>query len=261
MWSLFDKKKWLAFAMDLRQYPARTNTLCKHGVFIAIGSALSLTAIADGNTVDKVYHPYVDALEQELEWRTIYQDDQPEVSNHRQLHRFAYGRAFGDRWFGEIYLTGENSDDTSFKLKTYELEAKWQLTEQGEYWEDWGLRFEIEKEAHERSWEFSTGILVEKEWGRWSGTANFTLAHEWGSDIQDETETSAALQMRYRLSRWFEPALELYAGEDTQALGPVIMGDIKIGTRKNIHWETGMIFGLTEESANNTMRFLIEYEF
>ena len=228
---------------------------------IPIFYVLSSASLADGNSVDKVYHPYVDALEQELEWRTIYQDDQPETNDHLQLHRFSYGRAFGDRWFGEIYLTGDNSDDTSFKLKAYELEAKWQATEQGEFWADWGLLFELEKEAHESIWEFSTGILVEKEWGRWSGTANFLITREWGSDIEDEIETSAAFQIRYRLSRWFEPALELYGGEDTRAIGPVIMGNIITGTRKKLHWEAGMIFGMTEESANNTLRFLIEYEF
>ena len=121
-------------------------------------SLLSPICIADGNTVDKIYHPYVDALEQEIEWRAIYQDDQPQGNDQsnektdRQLHRLSYGRAFGERWFGEIYLTGENSDDTSFKLEAYELEAKWQLTEQGEYWADWGILFELEKDAHESIW-------------------------------------------------------------------------------------------------------------
>lgn len=222
---------------------------------------LSPLCRADGNTVDKIYHPYVDALEQEIEWRAIYQDDQPGKNDHIQLHRLSYGRAFGDRWFGEIYLTGENSEDTSFKLEAYEVEAKWQLTEQGEFWADWGLLFELEKEAHESIWEFSTGVLVEKEWGPWSGTANVLLTHEWGSDIEDEVESSVALQVRYRLSRWFEPAIEFFAGEDTKAIGPAIMGTINTGTRQNVHWEAGMIFGLDGDSANNTVRLLLEYEF
>ncbi len=216
---------------------------------------------ADGNTVDKIYHPYVDALEQELEWRAIYQDDQPGQEDNLQLHRFSYGRAFGDRWFGEIYLTGEQAEDTGFKLEAYELEAKWQLTEQGEFWADWGLLFELEKESSESIWEFSTGVLAEKEWGRWSGTANFLVSQEWGSDIDDEIETSLGLQTRYRLSRWLEPAVEFYAGQDTHALGPVLMGDLKAGIRRNLHWEIGLLFGLDEDSANNTFRALIEYEF
>lgn len=218
-------------------------------------------AHADGNAVDKIYHPYVDALEQEIEWRAIHQDDQPGQDDNLQLHRLSYGRAFGDRWFGEIYLTGEKSEDNSFELEAYELEAKWQVTEQGEYWADWGLLFELEKESDEDIWEFSTGILAEKEWGRWSGTANFIISQEWGSDIDDEIESTLGLQARYRLSRWLEPAVEFYSGQDTRALGPVLMGDVNAGIRRNLHWEIGMLFGLDENSANNTLRALIEYEF
>ncbi|MEH6617433.1 MAG: hypothetical protein V7699_06315 [Porticoccus sp.] len=217
--------------------------------------------MADGSVVDKIYHPYVDALEQEIEWRAIHQDDQPGAEDNLQLHRFGYGRAIGERWFGEIYLIGKKSDDAEFKIEAYELEAKWQITEQGEYSADWGLLFELEKEAHESIWEFSTGILVEKEWGQWSSTANLVLTQEWGSDIEDEIESSAGLQVRYRLSRWLEPALEFYSGEDTQAIGPVLMGNINTGIRQNLHWETGIIFGIDEDSPNTTLRALIEYEF
>ncbi|WP_438952400.1 hypothetical protein [Porticoccus sp.] len=216
---------------------------------------------ADGNAVDKIYHPYVDALEQELEWRAIYQDDQPDQPDHRQLHRLSYGRAFGDRWFGEVYLTGDRAENDGFSLEAYEVEAKWQITEQGEYWADWGLLFELEKQARENIWEFSTGILAEKEWGRWSGTANVIVSQEWGQDIEDEIETSLGLQTRYRLSRWIEPALELYANEQTLALGPVLMGNIQTGVRRSLHWEAGFLFGLDDKSANNTLRLLIEYEF
>ena len=81
------------------------------------------------------------------------------------LYRFGYGRAFGDSWFGEVYLIGKKSDETGFQLEAYELEAKWQITEQGEYWADWGLLMELEKESHENIWEFSTGILVEERVG------------------------------------------------------------------------------------------------
>ena len=217
--------------------------------------------LADGNAVDKIYHPYVDALEQELEWRAIYQDDQPDQPDHRQLHRFSYGRAFGDRWFGEVYLTGDKAENDSFSLRAYEVEAKWQLTEQGEFWADWGILFELEKQARENIWEFSTGVLAEKEWGHWSSTANIIISQEWGSDIEDEIESSLGLQTRYRLSRWIEPAVELYVNEHTLALGPALMGNIQAGVRRSLHWEVGLLFGMNDKSANNTLRALIEYEF
>jgi len=59
----------------------------------------------EGVVVDKIYHPYVIAFEKELEWRMIYQDQQPGMADNFQMHQIAFG------------------------------------------WADWGLLFELEKEA------------------------------------------------------------------------------------------------------------------
>jgi hypothetical protein len=223
-----------------------------------IGSGQSLEA---GVVVDKIYHPYVQALEQELEWRTIYQDRQPSVADNSWLYQLAYGRSLSDRWFAEAYLVGGKSDEQSFDIEAYELEAKWQLTEQGEFWADWGILFELEKEASENVWEFATAVLVEKEWGKWSGAANFWVLNEWGSDIKNELNASLNLQARFRYSRAFEPAIEFYSGRDTRGLGPALLGQVKMGNKQLLSWEFGVIFGLDSKSPNRTLRFLLEFEF
>jgi hypothetical protein len=224
-------------------------------------TTLSADAAADGVVIDKIYHPYVQPLERELEFRAIWQDRQPGRPDDLQLYRFAYGQSFGDKWFAELYLVGENSSDDSFGIEAYELEVQRQLTEQGEYWADWGLLFELEKERDLDAWEFSTALLAEKEWGRWSGTANLFLMHEWGEDIADETETRLGLQARYRYSRGFEPAIELYSGEDTRGIGPAFMGQLPLGGRRQLRWEAGAIFGMDSKSPDTTLRFLLEFEF
>jgi len=217
--------------------------------------------LADGIVIDKIYHPYVQPLEQELEWRMIYQDEQPSADDNLWLYQLAYGRSLNDRWFVEAYLVGEKSDEESFGIEAFELEAKWQLTEQGEFWADFGLLFELEKEANEDVWEFATALLVEKEWGKWSGAANFYVINEWGSDIRDELETRLNLQARYRYSQAFEPAIEFYSGQNTRGLGPAFMGQVKMGNRQRLRWEAGAIFGLDSTSPNRTLRFLLEFEF
>lgn len=227
----------------------------------ALAPFMSITGWADGIVVDKIYHPYVDAMEQELEWRAVYQDQQPEQHDNRQLHRFAYGRAFGERWFGEIYLVGEKSSEQSFDLEAMELEARTQLTEQGEYWADWGLLFELEKEFGRDIWEAGIGIIAEKEIGPWSVTANLIASQEWGQDISDELESTLGIQSRYRLSRSFEPGLEFHSGQDTKAFGPIIMGNIPTGVRRSVHWELGWLLGLEGDSPDNSIRAGIEYEF
>jgi hypothetical protein len=41
----------------------------------------------------------------------------------------------------------------------------------------------------------------------------------------------------------------------------VIQGNISLSLRKSLHWESGVIFGLGNDSPNTSYRFLIEYEF
>jgi hypothetical protein len=231
------------------------------GLVILASMVLPLTAAADGLVIDKIYHPYVQPLEQELEWRASLQDRQPGQPDDLGLYRLAYGRAIGERWFGEVYLVGQRSDAEDFEISGYELEALRQLTDQGEYWADFGLLFELEKQDGLDIWEFSTGLLAEKEWGKWSGTANLYVSQEWGDDIEDELETAMGLQARYRYSRFLEPAVELYKGDKAYGIGPAVMGDIKLQGRQKLHWETAAIFGVDSESPNLTWRFLLEFEF
>jgi len=234
-------------------------------MFKASVSCLSLFflshALADGSAVDKVYHPYVDALESEIEFRSLFQENSSGPNNFKQLHQLSFGRSFGQALFGEVYLVGERSRSGQFELEAFEFELKWQLSEQGEYSADWGILFEYEQEFNDDIQEFTTGILVEKEFGRFSGTANLLLIQEWGSAIKDEFETAVAMQARYRYSRAFEPGLELYAGQDSAGIGPVMMGAVSLGVRKALRWEAGVILGIGSDSPDNSFRFLLEYEF
>ncbi len=209
--------------------------------------------LADDLAVDKVYHPYVQPMEREVEWRMVAAD-----GDH--LQRLGIGQSLNDRVFVEGYLLAADEDDT-FRLEGYELETRIQLTEQGEYAIDWGVMVELEKAHQEDEWELATALLMEKQWGHWVGAANLWLEYEWGDEVQDEFETAVALQTRYRLSPEFEPAIEFYGGEDTRALGPVAMGDMRFGAGKKLHWETGVLFGLSKKTPDTILRLLAEYEF
>lgn len=224
-------------------------------------SSISPFSAGDGQIIDVIYHPYVEQFEQEFEWRVSAQDDQNSVDNDLQTHRFSYGRALNQKVFGEIYLIAEKSENESFDVEGYEVEIRWQLTEQGEYGIDWGLLFELERETSNDIWELGAGLLVEKEFGRWSGTGNFILAREWGSGTPDEFETAMALQIRNRYRQSFEPAIELYKGEDTFAIGPAALGLIRLDINRNVKWEAGLIFGLDRDSPDHTLRLKFDYEF
>ncbi len=219
--------------------------------FLGILLSLHTPCFADSTAIDKVYHPYVQPLEREVELRMISADDE-------QQYRLGVGKSLSDRLFVEGYLIASNNETT---LDAFELEAKWQLTEQGEYAADWGVLVELEKDRHGDNWELATAILMEKEWGRWVNATNLKLIYEWGDTIDAELESALAVQMRYRYSRLFEPAIELYSGQNTRAIGPVVMGDIKFGAGKKLHWESGVIFGVDSKTPNSTWRLLTEFEF
>ncbi|HDZ15792.1 MAG TPA: hypothetical protein ENI26_09375 [Methylophaga aminisulfidivorans] len=212
-----------------------------------------LIANADGSAIDKVYHPYVEPLEQEFEWRMITADGD-------SLQKFSYGQSVSDRLYIEGYLVAADQQD-NFHLSSVELEVKYQLTEQGEYVIDWGYLGELERSTRFNGWEYTNTLLMEKQWGNWVGAANLSLVYEWGSEVDNELETAAALQAKYRLSRHFEPAIELYAGQDSHAIGPVALGDLRLGPGKKLHWETGVLFGVDDKTPDTTLRFLTEFEF
>jgi hypothetical protein len=216
-------------------------------------------AAADGIVVDKIYDPYVEELETEIEWRFVEQnyDRAPGV----QKQSFGFGRSLSDRWAVELYAIAQKSPGENLSIDTYEAEAKWQLTEQGEYAVDWGLLFEVEREIEENAWEVSTQLLASRDFGKTTVTANFGIIYEWGETIQNEIESTLRMQVRYRLKESFEPAIELHVGQDTTAVGPAIGGLFRLSEGKKLRWEFGLFAGISESSPDSIVKANVEFEF
>lgn len=233
-------------------------------IIYQLGTLLTLcllnlsVSLADGIPVDKVYHPYVLANERELEWRfTSRQND----SGNVLAQRFAYGHAVSEYVTIEGYIVGERDDVGDFGLQAYEIEARWMLVDQGELWADWGMLFELEKQHKEDAFEFTSGILFEKEFTKTSLTINALIIYEWGQDIQNEFETEFRLKYRYRYITAFQPAFEIYTGEDFVGAGPAFMGIHRYQGQKQLKWEMAFIAGLNGDKKDHTLRFSLEYEF
>ncbi|MBL4900095.1 MAG: hypothetical protein JKX76_10745 [Colwellia sp.] len=229
-------------------------------ILVSLSFLLSYTAAvrADGVVVDKVYHPYVLPNEREVEWRLF---SHKETDNNKLGQRFAFGKSLTDNVMLEFYLVGERDLNDDFSLTSYELEARWMLTEQGEYWADWGLLFEIEKEQQQKNWEVTFGVLIEKEFGRTSLTVNAFIIYEWGNTIVSEFETELRLQYRYRFLEQIQPAIELYSGENYLGIGPAFMGVQRFDGQKQLKWEVGFITGVDSQSKGHILRVAVEYEF
>jgi len=230
-------------------------------VFAILLMSLFRPAMSNGSRIDKIYHPYVQPLEREFEFRAIREDGASDSQGDRSIARLGYGQSINDNWFTQAYLIGDKNDDHSFNIRAFEMEGLWQLTEQGEYFADAGLLFDAESKFDGDLTELSSALLLEKEWGRWSGTANLYGIYEFGSDVNDEFESALNLQGRYRYRMYLEPAIELYKAQNTFGLGPVLLGDHPLSNARKLHWETGIVFGLDNDTPDRTIRALVEYEF
>jgi hypothetical protein len=215
-------------------------------------------ASADGVVVDKVYHPYVLPNETEFEWR-IMSEQRDDGNSLGQ--RLAFGRSLSETVMAEFYVVGQRSSDGDFGLEAYEIEIRWMLTEQGEFWADWGMLFEAEKQHSRDNWELTSGVLFEKEFGRTSLTMNVFAIYEWGQDLEAEFETEFRLKYRYRWLAGFQPAIEFYTGQDYTGIGPALMGIHRFNGQKQLKWEAAFITALSGDQKDHTLRLGVEYEF
>ena len=227
-------------------------------VLLLFSMTMSIQVVADGMVVDKVYHPYVLPFERSLEWRLASHN-----TTDRNLlnQRLGYGHSVSEYVTTELYLIGERDHEDHFDLHAYEWETRWMITDQGRYWADWGMLFEVERESNKDNWEASAGVLMEKEFGRTSLTLNAFAIYEWGQEIADEWESEVRLQYRYRLRPQFQPAIEVYSGERFLGLGPGFMGVERFDRQRQLKWEMGYITEVTQAGRNNTLRMTLEYEY
>lgn len=224
---------------------------------IGITNFFPMFALANEG-VDKVYHPYVLPFEREFEWRFSSQKND---DGNSLLQRIAYGQAISEYITIEAYLVGERDEKDNFGLHSYEVETRWMITDQGEYWADWGALFELEK-GHERDrWEFTTGILGEKEFGRASVTINLLATQQWGKDTSNQTEAEFRLKYRYRWIPEIQPAIEIYSSKHFLGIGPAFMGVKRFTGQRQLKWELGFIAGLNGDTTDHTLRFALEMEF
>ena len=59
----------------------------------------------------------------------------------------------------------------------------------------------------------------------------------------------------------FQPAIELYTGQDFTGAGPAFMGIQRFSGQKQLKWEAAFISGLNSHGKDHTLRIAVEYEF
>jgi len=210
-----------------------------------------------------IYSPIVDYGETEVEFRGHYDFDSDASRDGAAKYKLDLGRGVKPRWFTEIVMEYEDPAQGSGQVTAVEWENIIQLTEQGRYAADWGLLLEYShsrEDGHADKLEF--GPLMQMEFGRQLWTNNLILEKEIGSRASDKVEWEFASRLQRRVNPLFEPALELYAEEHELQIGPAVLGKTRVGQgRAGFAWQAAVLGGLTNDTPDVTVRFLIEAEF
>lgn len=220
----------------------------------------------------KVYSPYVEYGEWELEFRGSRSfDDKEEKDNaHGTVYELAYSPT--TRWHTAVFLVAEREPREEFAPTEFAWENLFQLTEPGEYWLDLGTYVEYSKglkhsDDHALEWK----VLAEKTIGRWTFTANPIFVKEFSGGQDPDVEFEYAWGTHYRLRPEFEPGFEAFGkiGEIDNAnslaaqehfIGPDVRGRLHLGKRNQLVYNLGYLFGVTAPAPTGTVKLELEYE-
>jgi hypothetical protein len=241
----------------------------------ALGVAVLLVIAAPAWSAPfKVYSPTVERGVTELEYRGFRDFDHRDELDRSQEHKFAVGRGLTDYWFTEVYGAFEKEDGAPLKHEAVEWENRFQLTPQGKYWLDLGLLSELEIGTRSGSAnEFVLAPLLEKELGsRWLATVNLFFERNFGPDAESGTTFAYAGRLKLRLTRYFDPAIEIfgepgrighfghYSGQEHWG-GPAFYGKVKLEHAGAFEYSAAFLFGTSEAASDRRAVLRLEYEF
>ncbi len=250
--------------------PAAGKKQMTAAALLILGAAgFALVFPTQAHATKKVYAPYVEAGELELEFRGGYDIDDDSDVDGAWKQKYAVGYGVNDFWFTEIYgefeKEGERGADTEFTA--VEWENRFQLTQPGEYWLDLGLLTEYKYNTEGGADKVEAKLLLAKDVGDYTHLANLILERQIGEDSNDETEGGLGWSSRYRYKKSFEPGFEIHSDfgslsgdgqsydEQKHLAGPVAYG--KIGRFK---YDAGVLFGVSSAAPDATLKAILEYE-
>ncbi len=219
-----------------------------------------------------VYSPPVVQGETELEYRGFYDHDNHEDRNTKQKHSISIGHAFTRYWFSELYAVYQNAPGESFKHDAWEWENRFQLTEPGQYWADFGVLIEYEHPAHGSTKELALAPIIEKTMGPWVATGNLFIERQFGGDASSDLVLAYAARLKYLMNPKAEPALEFFGepgviddmgrfNRQEHWLGPALYGQIPAGNKRKFAYSTALLKGVTSASTDWRAVLRLEYEF
>lgn len=234
-----------------------------------------LCALAGHSTPSRadhvVYSPLVEDGEIAIELRGHYDLDSNAELDGGQAYKADLEWSPRSRWRTEAVVEFEAEPGEDLETTEVAWENVFQLTEQGRYWADLGLlaeyAYSLEDDGEDA---LEIGLLGQKDFDRSELRVNLLFEQELTSG--GELEWEYRWQYRYRLQESLEPGIEMYGGlgewgefgsfsDHEQQLGPAMYGKLRADAHGAFRYEAAVLFGLTGETPDTTVRLLLEYEF
>jgi high-affinity iron transporter len=256
--------------------PRRRSLPAGGGVAAALAASLLAVAGTDAQAGFKVYTPYVELGEFEIEYRPSRTFDGDDAKDNKQVHLLGVGYGVTEWWFTEVYAEWEREAGTGEEISFagFEWENRFQLTNPGEHWADLGLLVEyVRPDSSHSPDKIEIALLAAKELGNFNATYNLIFEREIGGGASSDVEMGQAFQLKYRLDPAFEPGIEIYSefgaiddmpGFDEQEhyAGPVVGGVIPLNdTGTKIKYNVGYMFGVSDEAEDGVVKAIVELEF
>ncbi|HXU65858.1 MAG TPA: hypothetical protein VN707_00730 [Casimicrobiaceae bacterium] len=230
---------------------------------------LSLAPSAHADPDDYVATPAVEYGEREIELR-LGTATATEGQRHSAAS-LAFGYGVTPWWATEVYGKWNRSDATRFDA--FEWENRFQLSEPGQYFADFGLLVELER-PHDRAegYELRLGPLMQKDFGPVQANVNVLIERHYRADAPEATELGYQWQLKYRWRPAFEFGAQGFgevgpwndwapAHEQAHVLGPAIFGKVGLGGRQVVRYDAALLFRVSSAAPARTLRAQIEYEF
>jgi hypothetical protein len=237
---------------------------------------LCATVATPALAVDKLYSPYVEKGEWEVEYYFDRSVDSDPAKDNVQGHEFSLGYGVNDWWKTEVVATAEKLPTENVKFGALEWENVFQLTRKGEYWLDIGALVTYKWTPESRDVDaLETKLLLSKEIGRTYHLANLTLEKDIGPGA-GTVQGGLAMSSRYRWNPYFEPGVELHSefGELNHTgslsshehyLGPVAYGTIPLEHEgkeiEGVKYRAGYLWGISRAASDGQIVLQVEYGF
>lgn len=244
-------------------------------IFVAAAVAALLAAEAESARADfRVKYPDAEPGEFEIENIGNYGQDFRKAFDNEQSHVLEFEYGLTNFWKPELEFEFERAPGQGNKtvFSQITLENVFQFTERGQYWLDAGFFAEIGKAmTGDTPSETTFGPIFRKEIAGTITTVNLFIEKDIGKYSTGRPNLLYAWETRLALGTVIEPGIQAYGqpgafghfspiSQQDHRVGPQLFGDFHDIGPGTLHFNTGLLFGLTPASPRRTLRWQFEYE-